>query len=162
MKSYFMPKDTFAVDVMVLSYLYHADHHQERIRKVDKDFARELEFKNKFSSQNQRYSKIEKKNSIKILGEGDKMYYILIEYFNTFMYDYILHHGRKHFCHYYLQTFSIEKILNCHLKDCLKSNGKQMIKIPKKSEQIRFKNNDRKMIINRKIIYSDFESILVP
>ena len=73
-------------------------------------------------------------------GEKDKLYYVLIKDFSTFMYD---HHTflyeRKHFCHYYLQAFSTEEILKCHVKDCFKINGKQRIKKPKKSEYVRFK-----------------------
>ena len=50
------------------------------------------------------------------------------------MYDYTLHGGRKYFCCYCLQAFSTEKILQCHVKDCFKINGKQMIKMPKNGE----------------------------
>ena len=38
---------------------------------------------------------------------------------------------------------------------------KQMIKIPKKGEYIRFKNHERK-IKSALMIYADFESILLP
>ena len=55
------------------------------------------------------------------------------------MYDHSLHHGRKLFCHYYLQAFSTEKILKSHIKDCFKINGKQRIKMHKKGEYIKFK-----------------------
>ena len=55
------------------------------------------------------------------------------------MYDYTLHGGRKYFCCYCLQAFSTEKILQCHVKDCFKINGKQMIKMPKNGEYARFK-----------------------
>ena len=48
------------------------------------------------------------------------------------MYDHTLHRGRKHFCRYCLQAFSTEEIFKRHFKDCLKNNGKQMIKMPKK------------------------------
>ena len=33
-----------------------------------------------------------------LIEEGGKTYYILIKYFNTFMYDYTLHRGRKYLC----------------------------------------------------------------
>ena len=32
-----------------------------------------------------------------LIGEEHKCYYVLIEDFNTFMYDHTLHCGRKHF-----------------------------------------------------------------
>ena len=60
------------------------------------------------------------------------MHYILIKDFNTFIYDHILNHRRKHFCRYYLVAFSTEKILKRHMKDCFKINAKQIIKMPKK------------------------------
>ena len=52
------------------------------------------------------------------------MNHILIKYFNTFMYDYTLHRGRKHFCHYCLLAFGTEKTLKCFVKDCLKMVNK--------------------------------------
>ena len=55
----------------------------------------------------------------------------------------------------------MEEILKCHNKDCFKINGNQMIKMPKKSEYIEFKNFGRK-IKSPFMIYVDFESILVP
>ena len=50
-----------------------------------------------------------------LIREG-KRHYVLFKDFNTFMYDYTLHHGRKHFCHYCLQAFSTEEILKHHVK----------------------------------------------
>ena len=43
----------------------------------------------------------------------------LIKDFNTFMYDYRLHLGRKQFCYYSLQVFSTEEILKRHIKDVI-------------------------------------------
>ena len=54
------------------------------------------------------------------------MHYVLIKDFNTFMYDHKLHRGRKHFCRYPLQAFSKEEILKQCIKDCFKTNDKQM------------------------------------
>ena len=58
-----------------------------------------------------------------------KRNYALIKDFNTFMHDYTLHPGRRHFCCYCLQAFSTEKLLKSHVNECIKINGKQMIKI---------------------------------
>ena len=44
--------------------------------------------------------------------------------FNTLMYDHNFHRERKHFCDYCLQNFSTEEILECHVKDLFKINGK--------------------------------------
>ena len=55
----------------------------------------------------------------------------------------------------------VEEIVNCHIKDCFKINGKQTIKMPKKSKYVKFKNFERK-IKSLFMICADFESILVP
>ena len=73
--------------------------------------------------------------------------------------NHTLHRGRKHFCRYCLQAFTTEEILKRHIKDCFKFNGEYLI--PKKGEYIKFKNYERK-IKSPFMIYTDFESILVP
>ena len=67
---------------------------------------------------------------------------------------------RRHFCYYCLQAFSTAEILKSHAKDYFKINDNQMIKIPLKSEHVRFKNYERR-IKSPFLIYADFESILV-
>ena len=54
-----------------------------------------------------------------------------------------------------------KKILKCHIRDCFKINGKQTIKMPKKSGYVKFKNFERKTQ-SPFMIYADFESILAP
>ena len=66
-----------------------------------------------------------------------------------------------HFFRYCLHTFITEEILQCHIKDCFKINGKQTIKMPKKGEYVKFNNFERK-IKSPSVIYLDFESILAP
>ena len=39
-----------------------------------------------------------------------------------------------------------KKILKCHVKNCLKIHGKQMINMPKKDEYVRFKNHEKNKI----------------
>ena len=77
------------------------------------------------------------------------------------MYDHSLYGEQKHFCHYYLHAFITEEILKRHVKDYFKSNGKQTVKMPKKSKYVKFINCERK-IKSPLMIYADFESILVP
>ena len=60
-----------------------------------------------------------------------------------------------------MQAFRTAEKLKCHIKCCLKINGKQTIKMPKKGEYIKFKNFGRK-IKSPLIIYANFEGILVP
>ena len=50
---------------------------------------------------------------------------VLIKDFNTFMYDYTLHLGRKHFWNCCLQVFSTNKYW--YVKECFKINGKQIL-----------------------------------
>ena len=77
------------------------------------------------------------------------------------MYDHTLHPGRKHFCCYCLKAFTTAEKLKSYIKDCLKINDKQTIKMPKKGEYIKFKIFGRKIKLPS-MIYADFESIFVP
>ena len=47
--------------------------------------------------------------------------------FNSFMYNYTLRSGRKHFCQYCLQVFRTADLLKCRINDCFKINGNQRI-----------------------------------
>ena len=84
-------------------------------------------------------------------------HYVFVKVFNTFIYDHtLLHHGRKIFCRYCLQSFSTEEILKRHVKDCFITNLKQRIIMLKKEEHVKFKNYERK-IKSPFIIYAYFE-----
>ena len=72
------------------------------------------------------------------------------------MYDYTLRRGRKHFCCYSLQVFRKADVLKCHIKDCFKINGKQRIKMPAKSEYVKFENHKKKIKASF-VISADFE-----
>ena len=98
------------------------------------------------------YQKIceEKHADFLLIEEEGKRHYVLIKYFNTFMYDHTLHRGKKYFCRYCLQAFSIEEILKRHIKDFFKVNGEQRIIMPKKSEYVKFNNYEKK---NKVTIY---------
>ena len=67
---------------------------------------------------------VEKHVDLLLIRKEGKRHYALIKDFNTFMYDHILHRGRKHFCRCYLQSFTTEGILKHHIKDFFKINGK--------------------------------------
>ena len=56
------------------------------------------------------------------------------------MYDHTLHHGRKHFCCYCLQSFNTKEILKHHIKNCFKINVKQRIIMPNKDQYVKLKN----------------------
>ena len=70
-------------------------------------------------------------------------------------------HHTKHICCYCSQAFCTGEILKSHVNDCIKVNGKQMIKMPKNGEYVRSRNCEIK-IKSLFIIYEDFERILVP
>ena len=78
-------------------------------------------------------------------GEGKKKHYVFIKNFSTFMCDYTLHLGKKHFCCYCLYAFVTEEILKRHIKDCFEINNKQSIIMSKKGEYVKFKNFERKI-----------------
>ena len=94
-----------------------------------------------------------------IEGRGRKHYFPSKD-FNTFMYDYTLHLRKKTFLSLLFTRFKTADVLKCHVDDCFKINGKQMIKMSKKSEYVRFKTYEGK-IKPLFMIYADFESILV-
>ena len=173
----------------IVRYLNPADRNPARIKKVDKEFAKKLDFKEiKVPVKIGDIHKIEKKNSIALvfliikmkkniqsmyqknvvkknkfilllIGKEGKRHYVLIKDFNAFMYDHSLHRGRKHFCRYCLQAFSTEELLISHIKDCFKVNGKQRIIMPKKGEYVTFKNYEIKIKLPF-LIYADFKNIL--
>ena len=125
----------------LVRYLYPADYDTA---KVDKDFARELDFKDpKFPVKIRDIHKIEKKNCnsnsvfgyenkkkisnlrvknifkrhvrLLLIRQEGKRQYVLIKGFNTFIYNHTLHRRRKHFCRYCLQAFSTAEMLKSHV-----------------------------------------------
>ena len=90
-----------------------------------------------------------------------KKHYVLINGFNRFMYDNLLHRERKHFCLYFLHAVITEEISKCHIKYCFKTNDKERIKMPKKGECLKFKNFVRR-IKPLFMIYASFKSTLLP
>ena len=53
-------------------------------------------------------SVVKKHVDLSLTGKEGKRHYVLFKDFNIFMYDHTLHRGRKHFCCYCLQAFSLE------------------------------------------------------
>ena len=66
---------------------------------------------------------------------------------------------RVFFC-YGVQGFRTEEILKCHINDCFKVNGKQMIQMLNKGEYFKFKIYKRK-IKNQKHIACSYGYRLV-
>ena len=112
----------------LVRHLQPTDHNPRKIRKVAKDFARKVNFKDiKFPVKVRDIHKIEEKNciGISIFSYEKKEKYPIhlsrntfkihvnllligekVKRFSTFMYDQTLHRGRKHFCRYCLHDFS--------------------------------------------------------
>ena len=158
--------DTYILQIMI----------QQELEKLTKIFKENLILKaNKFQSKLEIFTKLKKKKKKKglhryllmflvmklrknikstfkrlvdlllIRGES-KRHYVHINDFITFMYDYTLYYGRKHFYRYCLQVFNTKGILKCHVNDCFKINGKKRIKknkMTKKSECVTFKDYER-------------------
>ena len=103
----------------------------------------------------------EKHVDLLIIGKEGKRHYVLIKDFNTFMNVLSLSSWKKTFLSLLFTAFCTEEILERHIQDCFKINGKQRIIISKKDKYVKFKNYERK-IKSLFIIYRDFESILVP
>ena len=94
-----------------------------------------------------------------LITKDEKKHYVLINDFNSFMYNQTKHKERKHFCMYCLQCFSSEIVLSNHIKNCLTINGKQAINMPKKGENTLKFNNFHKQLPVPFVIYADFEAI---
>ena len=73
----------------------------------------------------------------------------------------IIRSWRKNLFHGEKKVFSAERISKHHIKEWFKSNGKQRIIMPKKGDYFKLKNYERNMS-SPYMIYTDFESILVP
>ena len=62
--------------------------------------------------------------NLSLIEEKDQCHYVLIKDFNTFIYNQTLHHDRKHFCCYCLQSFSTAQIQERCVNDYFEINGK--------------------------------------
>ena len=83
--------------------------------------------------------------ALMMIGEEGIRHHVLTKDFNTLMYDHTLHYGGKHSCPYCLQVFGTAKTLKVHVNDCIKTNGKQMIKTLNESEYVRLNNYESKI-----------------
>ena len=164
------------------------DKNPQRIKKSDKEYINKLDYSGiEFPVTIKQYNKIEKQNEINInvfgyenkqpypifeskekydrqmnlllITEDENKHYVLIEDFNTFMFNKTKHKERKHFCMHCLQCFSSEKVLNNHKDNCIQVNGTQAVKMPNKDNNILKFNNFHKQLPVPFVIYTDFEAI---
>ena len=94
-----------------------------------------------------------------LITEDENKHYVLIEDFNTFMFNKRKHKERKHFCMHCLQCFSSEEVLGTHKDNCIQVNGTQAVKMPNKDNNILKFNNFHKQLPVPFVIYADFEAI---
>ena len=140
------------------------DKNPQRIKKSDKEYINKLDYSGiEFPVTTKQYNKIEKQNEINInvfgyenkqpypifvskekydrqmnlllITEDENKHYVLIEDFNSFMYNQAKHKERKHFCMHCLQCFSSEGVLNNHKDNCIQVNGTQAVKMPSSETQ---------------------------
>ena len=78
----------------------------------------------------------------------------ILKNFNRFMCNKTKCKNGKHFCRYWLQCFSSERVLVEHKKVCWKTNGKQTVKL--RSGSIKFKYYFKQLAAPFRI-YADFE-----
>ena len=73
-----------------------------------------------------------------MIKDENKSNYVYIKDFNRFMYNKTKNNTKNDFCKYCLQCFSSERVLIKYKKTCIKTNGKQTVKL--RSSSIKFKN----------------------
>ena len=157
--------------------------HPERILKNDKKIAEKLNYDGiEFPVKEKGFNKIEVKNNICINGFGyenglvypiyvsdqkfedsmdlllltddDKSHYVYIKNFDRFMFHKTKNKNKKRFCRSCLQCFSSKNVLAEHKKNCLIINGKQSVKLKKRT--IKFKDYSKQIPVPIKI-YADFD-----
>ena len=100
------------------------------------------------------YQELKNRMDLLLISDENKSHYVYIKNFNRFMCNKTKCKNKKHFCRYCLQCFSSKKVLTEHKEVCLKTNGKQTVKL--KSGSIKFKNYQKKLAVPFKI-YADWE-----
>ena len=131
--------------------------HPERISKAGKELVNDLDYEGiEFPVPKKDFGKIEKKSicineifyengfvypvyvsyqelkngmDLLLISDENKSHYVYIKNFNRFMCNKTKCKNKKHFCRYCLQCFSSEKVLTEHKDVCLKTNGKQTVKL---------------------------------
>ena len=92
-----------------------------------------------------------------LITQESKSHYVFIKDFNRLMYSSTKHKDKKHHCMPCLQSFTKEKILNQHKKQCLLIHGCQAVNY--ESGTIKFTNYEKQMPIPFKI-YANTECFL--
>ena len=68
-----------------------------------------------------------------LLIDDDKSHYVYIKVFDRFMFHKTKNKNKKYFCKSCLQCFSSKHVLTEHEEDCLSINGKQSVKLERRT-----------------------------
>ena len=102
--------------------------------------------------------KFEDHMELLLISENENKHFVLIKYFNRFMFNQTKHKNKKHFCMHCLQCFSTKDVFDVHRKNCIVINGAQAIKMPEKGSILEF-NHNHKQLPALFVIYADFEAL---
>ena len=84
-----------------------------------------------------------------LLIDDNKLHYVYIKDFNTFMFYKTKNQNKKWFCKSCLRCFSSENVLIKHKEDCLRISGQQSINLEKGTTE--FKNYFKQLPVPFKI-----------
>ena len=84
-----------------------------------------------------------------MITEENKSHYVLLKVLTYLCTIRQKNNNKKHFCKYCLQCSSSERVLIEHKETCLKTNGRQTVKL--KSDLIKFKNYFKQLAVPFKI-----------
>ena len=168
-----------------IRHLNPQDKYPQRIKKSDKSFVNEFNYKDiEFPVTIKQINKIEKQNNISIsvfgyeneqpypiyvskekfedhmellfITENENKHYVLIKDFNKFIFNHTKHNNKKHFCMHCLLCFSSERVLTDHKENCIQINGTQAVKMPNEENNIlKFENFNKQQAVPF-VIYADF------
>ena len=89
--------------------------------------------------------KFENRMDLLMITDANKSHYVYSKDCNKFMCNKTKCQNKKHFCKYWLQYFSGEKVLIEHKEICLEINGKETIKL--RSGAIKFKTHFKQLAV---------------
>ena len=182
-------EDNECFRLCLLRYLNPVNKNPAKVINVDKEFAKQLNFKDmKFLAHEKDYVKIEKQNNISInaFGNEDETPHpiytskqtfekhadlllltnsknsrdVLIKDFNRFMTYEIKHHGKKTFADIVYSAFLAQKVFKYYVKKCLVINHTKVLLL-EEGEYVNF-HNFKRLAKALFVSYGDFECVLIP
>ena len=161
----------------IVRYLNHRKKNPGKIRNDGREFEKQECVK--FLVHKKDYAKIEKQNniSINVFGYENKtpfqhvdllpllnaknLYHVLSKDFSRFMNRKTNHHGKKHFCWYYLECCSSSIILESYKENCLAINQKRKINLLLQEGICNEFWNSKRLLKALFVIYANSQCVLV-